>query len=146
MPRNPDMNIHAAAPDAKYMTVEELEENGEWMDDIIDTYKYPNVTRKTIAKKCKMFACADDGRVLTLPFYSLFEKKYVYLPIDFVDQIYLHKHRNIIENFLNDKKEVQVFEDDRMKNELLSEWRQLIFSFVKGNPINHKLPYEAHLN
>ncbi len=88
MPRNPDMNIHAAAPDAKYMTVEELEENGEWMDDIIDTYKYPNVTRKTIAKKCKMFACADDGKVLTLPFYSLFEKKYVYLPIDFVDQIY----------------------------------------------------------
>ena len=68
------MNLHASAPDCKYMTVEELEENGDWMDQIIDTYKYPRLTRKTIAQKCKMFACADDGKILTLPFYSLFEK------------------------------------------------------------------------
>ncbi|MBQ2816109.1 MAG: YcaO-like family protein [Clostridia bacterium] len=86
--RNSEMNLHASAPDCKYMTVEELEENGDWMDQIIDTYKYPRLTRKTIAQKCKMFACADDGKILTLPFYSLFEKKYVYLPIAFVDQIY----------------------------------------------------------
>ena len=86
--RDPDMNLHASAPDCKYMTVDELVENGDWMDHIIEAYKYPRLTRKTIAQKCKMYACADDGKILTLPFYSLFEKKYVYLPIHFVDQIY----------------------------------------------------------
>jgi len=86
--RDPDMNLQNSAPDAKYMTVEELEENGEWMDKVIMACKNPRVTRKSIAKLCRIYACADDGRILTLPFYSLFEKKHVYLPIAFVDQIY----------------------------------------------------------
>lgn len=86
--RDAAMDIHTFAPDAKYMTVEELEENGEWMDYLIDTYRYPGLSRKSIAKQCRMYACADDGKILTLPFYSLFEKKVVYLPIAFVDQIY----------------------------------------------------------
>ncbi|MBQ3547402.1 MAG: YcaO-like family protein [Clostridia bacterium] len=83
-----EMNLQAYAPDAKYMTVDELVENGEWMDYIINEYKLPNVTRRTIAQHCKAYACSDDGKILTIPFYSLFEKKYVYLPIDFVDQVY----------------------------------------------------------
>ncbi len=86
--RNRDMKPQSFAPDAKYMTVAELEQDGEWMDYIVDTYNHPSITRKTIAKYCKIFACADDDKILTLPFYSIFEKKHVYLPIDFVDQIY----------------------------------------------------------
>lgn len=86
--RNPDMNLQACAPDCKYMTIEELIENGEWMDSIISTYGNSALDRATIAHLCKVYACADDGNILTLPFYSLFENKYVYLPIDFVDQVY----------------------------------------------------------
>lgn len=86
--RDPDMNLQAFAPDCKYMTVEELIENGEWMDSIISNYGNASLDRATIAQLCKVYACADDGKILTLPFYSLFENKYVYLPIDFVDQVY----------------------------------------------------------
>ncbi len=86
--RNPEMNIQTFAPDAKYMTVEELIENGEWMDIIIDTYKNPLITRETIADQCLVYSCSDNGKILTIPFYSVFEKKHVYLPIGFVDQIY----------------------------------------------------------
>ncbi len=85
--RDPELNIHAFAPDARYMTVEELENEGEWMDYIIDTYD-SKLTRKTIAEQCKIYDCADNGKILTLPFYSIFEDKYVYLPISFVDQIF----------------------------------------------------------
>ena len=35
-----------------------------------------------------MYACADDNRILTIPFYSLFEDKYVYLPAGFVEHMY----------------------------------------------------------
>lgn len=86
--RNPEMNVHAYAPDGKYMTIQELIENGEWMDYLIKAYPSPFASRENIAEHCKAYACADDGRILTLPFYSLFENKYVYLPIAFVDQIY----------------------------------------------------------
>ena len=86
--RDPGMNLQRYAPDAKYMTLAELEENGEWMDYIIRAYPHLRIDRKNILKYCSLFACADDGKILTLPFYSLFEKKYIYLPIDFVDQVY----------------------------------------------------------
>ena len=82
------MDIHSFAPDAKYMTMDELIENGEWMDHIIDTLRNPAVTRKTIASHCKVYSCSKDDKILTLPFYSLFEDKYVYLPMGFIDQIY----------------------------------------------------------
>ncbi len=85
---NREMDIHSFAPDAKYMTVEELVENGEWMDYIIDALGNPAVTRKTIAEHCKIYSCSSDGRVLTLPFFSIFENKHVYLPMGFIDQIY----------------------------------------------------------
>lgn len=86
--RDPELNIHTLAPDAKYMTTKEVEENGEWMDYIIDEYKSLNLDRANIAEQCRIYSCADDDKILMLPFYSLFEKKHVYLPINFVDQIY----------------------------------------------------------
>ncbi len=86
--RDPAMNIHSFAPDVRYMTVQELEENGEWMDYIIKEYNNPRITRKSIARLCKIYDVSPEGKILTLPFYSLFEKKTVYLPMAFVDQIY----------------------------------------------------------
>ena len=86
--RDPEMDFHAYAPDGKYMTVNELIENGEWMDYIVNSYNDPAITRETIAKNCKAYACADDGKILTVPFYSLFEDKYVCLPIEFVSHMY----------------------------------------------------------
>lgn len=88
MCRNPDMNLQSFAPDGKYVTMEELIRDGEWMDYLVDAYKQYGVTRESIAEQCRAFACADEGRILTIPFYSLFEKKYVYLPAGFVDQMY----------------------------------------------------------
>lgn len=86
--RQKEVDIQSFAPDGKYMTVEELIENGQWMDYIIETYQDPMITRQTIAEQCRVYACADDGKVLTVPFYSLFEGKHVYLPVEFVNQIY----------------------------------------------------------
>lgn len=40
------------------MTLEELEESGEWMDPIIATYGN-GLTRKKLAQQCKMYACTD---------------------------------------------------------------------------------------
>ncbi len=85
--RDPDLNLHTFAPDAKYMNMEQLIENGQWMDHIIDTYG-GGLTREKLAKQCKMYASADEDRILTLPFYSLFEGKHVYLPMGFVEQMY----------------------------------------------------------
>lgn len=81
-----DMNFHGYAPDVRYMTMKELEETGEWMDYLVQSYG--GITRNTIAKFCKLYANTDEDKIATLPFYSLFEDKYVYLPIGFVDQIY----------------------------------------------------------
>lgn len=87
--RDPSMDFHSFAPDGKYMTTDELIENGgEWMDRIIDSLNDPRVTRKTIAMNCKAYACADDDKIFTVPFYSLFEKKYVYMPASFVGRMY----------------------------------------------------------
>lgn len=81
-----DMDLQSYASDARYMTLEELEENGEWMDAIIAAYGC-GLTRKKLAQQCQMYACTD-GKILTVPFYSLFEDKYVYLPTGFIEQIY----------------------------------------------------------
>jgi len=84
--RDPEMYLHAYAPDAKYMTVQELEENGEWMDYLIRTY--PSLTRKKIAKFCKGCAFTKEDKILTVPFYSLFEDKYVYIPVGYMEIMY----------------------------------------------------------
>ena len=84
--RDPDLNLHSFAPDARYMTETELVENGRWMDPIIEAYG-SGLTRAKLAKQCKMYACSND-KVLTVPYYSLFEDNYVYLPTGFVEQMY----------------------------------------------------------
>ncbi len=85
--RDDALNLHTYAPDKKYMTVQELIDNGEWMDHLIDTYG-GGLTRQDIAEQCRMYACTDEDRVLTIPFYSLFEDKYVYLPVGFAEHMY----------------------------------------------------------
>lgn len=85
--RDEAMNLHTYAPDKKYMTVQELIENGEWMDHLIDTYGN-GLTREEIAYQCHMYACTDEDKILTIPFYSLFEDKYVYMPAGFAEHMY----------------------------------------------------------
>jgi len=82
-----DLDLQTYAPDRKYMTLQELEETGDWMDYLIESYGH-GLTRKRITQFCKIFACADDDKILTIPYYSLFEDKYVYLPAAFVEHIY----------------------------------------------------------
>ena len=84
--RDPAMNLQSFAPDGKYMTLRELEENGNWMDHVIDTYGGA-LTRKKLAAQCQVYACTDEDKIWTLPFYSLFENKYVYLPAGYVEHI-----------------------------------------------------------
>lgn len=86
--RNPEFDLQAYAPDAKYVSVEELIRDGEWMDYLITAYPQYHATRESIAELCRAYGLADDGKILVVPFYSLFEKKHVYLPIGFVDQMY----------------------------------------------------------
>ena len=85
--RDTDMDLQNFAPDIKYVTMKELEEHSEWMDYLIQSYGN-GLTRNTITKFCKLYAHTDEDKIATVPFYSLFEDKYVYLPIGFVDQMY----------------------------------------------------------
>ncbi len=102
--RDPAVAFHSYAPDGRYMTAGELEAEGEWMDHVIAAYG-KGLTRKKLASLCKTYACADrepsvvgqlsangkaapNGQVYAVPFYSLFEDKYVYLPIEFVTHVY----------------------------------------------------------
>lgn len=75
--------LHAYAPDKRYMTKAELLENSEWMESIVKKY---GVTKEHIANLSSVYACGD--RILTVPYYSLFEDKYVYLPVHLVEHIY----------------------------------------------------------
>ena len=85
--RKPEMYIQNYTPDVKYLTAAELEESADWFDYIINEYG-GNITRKSLAKFCKLYGCTDGDKIATVPFYSLFEDKYVYLPMGFIDQIY----------------------------------------------------------
>lgn len=85
--RDFSMNLQSYAPDGKYMTMAELEENGEWMDYVVQTYG-SSLTRKKLAEQCKVYACTDEDKIWTIPYYSLFENKYVYLPAGFVEHVY----------------------------------------------------------
>lgn len=75
--------LHSFAPDKRYMSKEELLENSEWMEPIVKRY---GITKENIAQQCQIYACSD--KILTLPYYSLFEDKYVYLPAAFAEHIY----------------------------------------------------------
>ena len=82
---SPETFLQEFAPDKKYMTEDELIENGDWMDWIIKDSPEP-LSRRDIAKRCVSYAFSDT--VLTSPFYSLFEDKYVYLPAAFLIRTY----------------------------------------------------------
>ena len=75
--------LHSFAPDKKYMTKEELLENSKWMEPIAKRY---GITKEHIADQCAIYACSD--KILTIPFYSLFEDEYVYFPAAFIEHIY----------------------------------------------------------
>lgn len=83
---DPAVNLQCYAPDGKYFTQEELIQNADWFDYLIKSY--PGLTREDLALQCEMYAHTHDGRILCIPFYSLFEDKYVYLPAGFIEHIY----------------------------------------------------------
>ncbi len=85
--RDPTARLQTHAPDGRYMTLAELEAQGEWMDPIIATYGQ-GLTRARLAKICQTYDCSPDGRVLTVPYYSVFEDKYVYLPAELMSHLY----------------------------------------------------------
>lgn len=87
MNRDAATDLHRFAPDGKFMTMAELEAEGEWMDHVIDSYGH-GLTRGKLAKLCKNYAAADEDKIWTVPFYSLFEDKYVYLPVGIVEHVY----------------------------------------------------------
>lgn len=87
MGRDAATDLHRFAPDGKFMTMAQLEAEGEWMDYVIESYGC-GLTRKKLASLCKSYAAADEDKIWTVPFYSLFEDKYVYLPAAVVEHVY----------------------------------------------------------
>ncbi len=83
---DPEVNLQCFAPDGKYFTKQELIDNAEWFDYLLKSY--PGLTREELANQCAMYAHTDDGNILCIPFYSLFEDKYVYLPAGFIEHMY----------------------------------------------------------
>lgn len=83
---DPAVNLQCYAPDGKYFTKEELGETADWMDYIVNAY--PGLTKAALLKQFEMYAHTDDGKILCLPFYSLFENKHVYLPAGFIEHMY----------------------------------------------------------
>ena len=82
---DPEVNLQCYAPDGKYFTKEELIENADWFEYLTQSYK---ITKEELARQCAMYAHTDDGKILCVPFYSLFEDKYVYMPAGFIEHMY----------------------------------------------------------
>ncbi len=82
---DPEVNLQCFAPDGKYFTKEELIESADWLDYLTESYK---ITKEELARQCAMYAHTNDGKILCVPFYSLFEDKYVYLPVGFIEHMY----------------------------------------------------------
>lgn len=85
--RDSTLDLQSYAPDGKYVTMQELIADGDWMDYIIQSFGN-GLTRTKIAKLCRTYACTDQDAIWVVPYYSIFEKKYVYLPSHFIEQIY----------------------------------------------------------
>ncbi len=83
---DPQVNLQCYAPDGKYFTAEELAQNADWMNYIISAY--PGLTKEALLQQFVMYAHTDDGQILCIPFYNLFEDKYVYLPAGFIEHMY----------------------------------------------------------
>ena len=80
---DPELLLHTYAPDAEYVTKEELLENSDWMDPIVSAY---GVTKEVLANQCEMYA--GSKRILVLPYYDYFGDRYVKLPAGFVEHLY----------------------------------------------------------
>lgn len=85
--RDFSINLQSYAPDGKYVTTAELVQQGEWMDYIIENYGC-GLTREKLAQQCRAYACTNEDKIWVLPYYSVFEDKYVYLPAGFVEHVY----------------------------------------------------------
>ena len=83
MENDPELLLHTFAPDAEYVSKEELLETGDWMDPIVKTY---GVTKEAIAAQCEMYA--GNKQILVLPYYDYFADRYVKLPAGFVEHLY----------------------------------------------------------
>lgn len=83
---DPEVNLQCFSPDGKYFTKEELINNADWFDFLTESYK--GLTREELANQCQMYAHTKDGKILCIPFYSLFEDKYVYMPAGFIEHMY----------------------------------------------------------
>ncbi|MBQ3134567.1 MAG: YcaO-like family protein [Oscillospiraceae bacterium] len=83
---DPAVNLQCYAPDGKYFTKDELLAQADWFDCL--TESYAGLTKQALADQCEMYAHTDDGRILCIPFYSLFEDRYVYLPAGFAEHMY----------------------------------------------------------
>lgn len=75
--------LHSFAPDKRYMTKSEILSDSDWMEPIVKRY---GITKESIVNQCQIYACSD--KILCLPYYSLFEDKYVYLPAALIEHIY----------------------------------------------------------
>ena len=80
---DPELLLHTYAPDAEYVSKEELLENSQWMDPIVAAY---GVTKEALADQCEMYA--GSKHILVLPYYDYFGDKYVKLPAGFVEHLY----------------------------------------------------------
>ena len=83
---DPQVNLQCYAPDAKYFTKEELSQNETWIDYIVNNYD--GLTKDSLLKQFEMYAHTNDGKILCIPFYNLFENKYAYLPAGFIEHMY----------------------------------------------------------
>ncbi len=80
---DPELMLHTYAPDAEYLTKEQLLQDSQWMEPIAATY---GVTKEAIADQCEMYA--GSKRILVLPYYDYFGDRYVKLPAGFVEHLY----------------------------------------------------------
>lgn len=80
---DPELLLHTYAPDAEYVTKEDLLENSQWMDPIVETY---GVSKDALADQCEMYA--GGKKILVLPYYDYFADQYVKLPAGFVEHLY----------------------------------------------------------
>ena len=80
---DPELLLHTYAPDAEYVSKEDLLEDSDWMDPIVASY---GVTKEAIASQCEMYA--GSKKILVLPYYDYFEDRYVKLPAGFVEHLY----------------------------------------------------------
>lgn len=79
----PELLLHTYAPDARYVSKQELLEDSEWMQPIVKRY---GVSKEALAEQCEMYA--GSKRILTTPYYDLFADKHIYLPAGFIEHIY----------------------------------------------------------